>query len=151
VNFIDPYGLYSFDEGVQDAANLAAGFGDTLTSGFGLFDKSLTELAREALGSDDVVDKCAGVYTAGKVAGYAWGAAAGGAASARAAGWTVQMGKYPHGGGGLNLLKNGARKFGLDWHKFKLNGKTVNKLHYHLGKTKNQMKKHRPWQTTGRR
>lgn len=74
------------------------------------------------------------------------GALGGGALKAYSAGWRLSGGLYKHGGGGLNVLKNGTRKFGVDWHKFKVNGKWVNRPHYHRGATKNQIKKHRPWQ-----
>jgi uncharacterized protein RhaS with RHS repeats len=47
VNFIDPYGLYSFDEFVQDAANYSAGFGDTISFG-------LTDWVRDQMGTNDV-------------------------------------------------------------------------------------------------
>lgn len=71
----------------------------------------------------------------------------GGAAGVlRKAGWAVSAGRYAHGGGGINLLKNGTRKFGLDYHSFKYKGQMGSRPHYHLGKTKSQMKKHRPWQ-----
>jgi hypothetical protein len=48
------------------------------------------------------------------------------------------------GGGGINVLVKGQRKWGLDFHKFKdKNGNWVKKVHQHYGKTKGQMKKHR--------
>lgn len=38
--------------------------------------------------------------------------------------------KYPNAGGrGLNLLKDGNRIIGFDWHKFKVGGKMVNRPH----------------------
>ncbi len=46
----------------------------------------------------------------------------------------------------MNVLKDGVRRFGLDWHWFKLKGQWVYRLHYHIGKTINQMRKHRPWE-----
>jgi RHS repeat-associated protein len=79
VNWVDPWGLYSSDDFLQDASNFSAGFGDTLTSGFGLSYlfglPSLTEAARRELGVNDVVDPCSGSYKGGKIAGYAWGVA----------------------------------------------------------------------------
>ena len=50
---------------------------------------------------------------------------------------------YRSGGGGVRAWRNGP---GVDWHRFGLNGKQVNRPHYHAGKNKSQMKKHRPWQ-----
>lgn len=44
-----------------------------LTSGFGLFDTSLTQLARQYLGSDYIVDKDSVLYTGGEVSGHLWG------------------------------------------------------------------------------
>jgi hypothetical protein len=68
VQFVDPLGL--------DWTDIYAGFGDTLTSGFGLTYlfglPSGTEWIRQQFGVDDVVDKCSGWYTGGKYAGYAW-------------------------------------------------------------------------------
>ena len=80
----DPLGLF----GVDDASDLAAGFGDTLTSGFGLAYlfglKSGTEYVRDWMGTSGYVSGCSGWYTAGKIGGYAWGIAYS-AALARAA------------------------------------------------------------------
>jgi hypothetical protein len=68
VNFVDPYGLYSTDEFIQDAANVSAGFGDTISFG-------LTNWIRDQMGTNSAVDKCSGTYTAGEIGGYAWFAA----------------------------------------------------------------------------
>lgn len=146
LGYIDPYGLWAWGDPLpQGSVDFSAGFGDTLTSGFGAFDTSLTEMAREALGSNDAVNKCSSAYNYGGYGADAWGALFGSAAGA--AGWVVSFDKYANaGGGGLNFLKDGVRKFGLDWHRFKVDGKMVNKPHYHSGPTKSQMKKHRPWQ-----
>lgn len=102
VNFIDPYGLYSMDEFLQDSVNYSAGFGDTISFG-------LTDWVRDQMGTNSAVDKCSGAYTAGEVSGYAWEIGMGAAGSGRALGWSVNFDKYKHGGGGVNLLKNGAR------------------------------------------
>jgi RHS repeat-associated protein len=149
VSMVDPFGLFGWADmpDLSKAANFSAGFGDALTSGFGLFDTSLTELAREQFGSNDSVDKCSDAYRYGGYGADAWAMAFGTAAVARGLGWTVSFDKYRKaGGGGINVLKDGARRFGLDWHRFKLNGTMVNRPHYHSGATKSQMKKHRPWQ-----
>jgi uncharacterized protein RhaS with RHS repeats len=68
VNLIDPSGLYSTGEFIQDAANVSAGFGDTISFG-------MTDLIRDQMGTNDAVDKCSGSYTAGEIGGYAWFAA----------------------------------------------------------------------------
>ncbi len=73
VNLIDPYGLYSLNQFEHDAASLAAGFGDTLTSGFGLFDTSLTEMARGLTDANQAVNPCSSAYSAGKFGAWAWG------------------------------------------------------------------------------
>ncbi len=62
------------------------------------------------------------------------------------AGYSLKIGFYRHGGGGLNINKHGVRKFGIDLHKFKYQNIHKTRLHYHRGKTKSQMKKHRPYQ-----
>lgn len=76
INFIDPTGLYSADDFLADAANFSAGIGDEITSGFGLFDSSLTEKIRQAFGTDDVVNKCSAAYAAGEYTGLATGGTA---------------------------------------------------------------------------
>jgi RHS repeat-associated protein len=65
VNWIDPYGLYSYNEFLVDASNLSAGFGDTIWSG-------LTDRIRDRMGTNRFVDKCSGFYTIGKVGGITW-------------------------------------------------------------------------------
>ncbi len=150
--FSDPMGLLPwYDDVINSAANVAAGFGDKLTSGFGLTDlvglPSLTEAVRDGFGVDDFVNQCSTSYISGEVLGDLWGLAGAGGARAAQKGITVTFNWYPKARGiGINVLKKGERLFGLDWHKFKLGGKWTNRLHYHLGKTKSQMKKHRPWQ-----
>lgn len=65
-----------------------------------------------------------GLYGAGIAAPHYW--------------WSARSG-----GGGVRAWRNGP---GADWHRFKLNGRMVNRPHYHRGKTKSQLRKHRPWQ-----
>ncbi|OZB75628.1 MAG: hypothetical protein B7X29_10195, partial [Halothiobacillus sp. 13-55-115] len=141
IMFYDPYGLWAWgDPFPQGLVDFSAGFGDTVSFG-------ATDWVRDQMGVNDAVDKCSGAYTSGTYAGYGWGAGLGGAGLARSAGWSVNFNRYKNaGGGGINLMKDGARKFGVDWHRFKLNGNMVNRPHYHSGPTKSQMKKHRPWQ-----
>jgi choice-of-anchor A domain-containing protein/RHS repeat-associated protein len=62
INFIDPLGLYSFDEFLGDAADFSAGFGDTLSFG-------LTDYVRDWMGTNDVVNKCSGWYSGGEWSG----------------------------------------------------------------------------------
>ena len=152
MNSFDTRGL---DWDLVGAANFSAGFGDTLTSLFGLTEladiPSLTEAIRRQVkigGVDvNVVDKCSAAYAAGGWSADALGLMGGAASLARALGWELTFNWYPNAKGfGINLLKDGGRKFGLDWHRFKLNNDMVNRLHYHLGKTASQLSKHRPWQ-----
>jgi uncharacterized protein RhaS with RHS repeats len=85
----DPLGLYSGMEFLIDASNVSAGFGDTLTSGFGLTNlmglPSLTQFARQQTGADSVVNQFSGAYELGEYGAYAWGVAFGAAGGARAA------------------------------------------------------------------
>ncbi|STX50429.1 Uncharacterised protein [Legionella busanensis] len=59
---------------------------------------------------------------------------------------------YAKGGGGFNVYQklNGQSKrvFAIDYHPFwdKNAKESVYKLHYHRGDSKNQMKKHRPYE-----
>jgi len=75
------------------AANVSAGFGDTLTSGFGLTHlfgvPSLTEWIRsewteKVWGGVDAVNPCSTSYKVGKYSGYGWAAITGGAIAVRA-------------------------------------------------------------------
>ena len=153
VNWVDPYGLDMLDplwgaiywgtggwSPSQSTVDFSAGFGDTISFGF-------TNKIRDWNGTNGVVDKCSSSYTNAESAGYVFGAVGGSAIAARALGWSLSADKYRNAGGfGINLYKNGKRKFGVDWHKFNHNGKTMNRPHYHRGATNSQMKKHRPWQ-----
>ena len=80
VNLIDPSGRDTWDV-LGDASNFSNGFADTLTSGFGLTDllglRSLNQYIHKGMGTDDLVDPCAGLYNAGQWAGDLWGAAIG--------------------------------------------------------------------------
>jgi hypothetical protein len=90
----DPFDLVDWDgpDLVDLAANLAAGFGDTLTSGFGLTYlfgvPSLTEWIRsewteKVWGGVDAVDPCSVAYRLGKYSGYSWGITTAAAIGAR--------------------------------------------------------------------
>ena len=74
VNFIDPFGLYSWHEFMQDASNFSAGFGDTITFGGTAW---VRNQINKRFGLDDTVNKCSGAYMGGKLAGYAWASALG--------------------------------------------------------------------------
>jgi RHS repeat-associated protein len=153
VNLLDPAGE-AWLPYLQTISDFSAGFGDTISFG-------LTRRAREAMDTDDVVNRCGGAYSAGKWAGVAHGFLAGGTGVARVAGWRVLFLRYKGlRGGGINFYKgavsNKARKFAVEWHTFwhKGKGKNVWRPHYHrkivdkaTGKTKHggSMKKHRPW------
>ncbi len=122
--FDDPLGLYPFSSGdnpydlipeagwvgIAYAGNFAAGFGDHVTT-IPFTDVKLTQEVRRWFGSDEVVDKCSGVYTAGEWSGFAWEVAFGGAGGLRAAG-TKGVGKefshwIPNRMGGPRSLWNG--------------------------------------------
>jgi RHS repeat-associated protein len=142
VNFVDPLGLEMWlpgDSLPQEVVDFAVGFGDTISFG-------LTGLARDAAGIDGGFNPCSAAHNIGEWAGVGLGFTTGAAGAGRMAGWSVNFNKYKHGGGGLNVIKGSERKFGADLHKFKHNGQMVNRPHYHRGATKNQKKKHRPWQ-----
>lgn len=124
----------------QTLGNLMVGFGDIVSFG-------LTDLYRDEAGLANTISEDSAAYAIGQVAGIAHGVALGGAGVGRTAGYSVQFQRYSKaGGGGANLIKGGKRLFAVDWHRFKLRGRPVNRLHYHLGKTNSQMHKHRPWQ-----
>ncbi|WP_131783513.1 hypothetical protein [Legionella gresilensis] len=55
---------------------------------------------------------------------------------------------YSKGGGGFNVYQQSKRVFAIDYHPFwdKNAKESVYKLHYHRGESKNQMKKHRPYE-----
>ena len=53
-----------------------------------------------------------------------------GLASAKLAGYSLKVMRYQHGGGGLNIYKQGATKFGVDLHH---NNIDRVRLHFHRG------------------
>ena len=144
--------------GGEKALNAIVGFSDTITFGGSQWatKKWANYLAgfdvSKTVEQDHAEMQKSWFYTGGEVAGVAWDIAMGGKtvlAKAGKAGWTVLAGRYPlSGGGGITLLKNGVRRFGIDYHRYKLykGGPYVNwirKLHLHYGPTKTQVKKHR--------
>ncbi len=75
LSYIDPYGLWALGDPLPDwLVNSSAGFGDSVSSALTLGLYSTAD-ARRSLGIDGGVNQCSGAYTAGKYAGYAWGAA----------------------------------------------------------------------------
>jgi len=62
----DPYGLFELPLLPQEVVDASAGIGDALSLG-------LTDLIRDALDINTVVDKCSDAYKGGKYAGYALG------------------------------------------------------------------------------
>ena len=127
INSFDPVGLYTLDGFLRVVSDFSAGFGDTLTSGFGLVDRSLTERIREALPGDvnAVVDPCSGAYLAGQAGAFTWGAAIGTLGVARVFGWQTRVALHgPHHEFGslgrlshfqLNYWRIGVRDSGRAW------------------------------------
>ena len=135
LKYVDPLGLYGWDEGLQDSANFFAGFGDTITFGGTIW-------IRQQMGTDDFVNKCSGSYTGGKWSGYAWEATFVGAMAARTAGYEVVFWRYPNARGiGMNVLGDGKRLIGFDWHRFKSGGEIINRPHIDIPPSV----KHWPW------
>ncbi len=76
----DALGLWSWGDPLpQEIVDFSAGFGDTLSLG-------LTDIIRDWMGTNGVVDKCSGAYDAGEWAGLGVSAATGLAGGVRAAG-----------------------------------------------------------------
>ena len=62
-------------------------------------------------------------------------------------GYTLKVWRYKNVGGiGVNIFKNGKRKFGVDFHKINYKGVEKARLHYHRGNSKRQRNKHRPYE-----
>ena len=69
-------------------------------------------------------------------------------------GFSLALRVYSRGGAGLNIYKHcnsqskQLRRFALDYHPIwdKTANKATYKLHYHRGKSFNQIRKHRPYQ-----
>jgi RHS repeat-associated protein len=80
MNSFDPLGLWALGDPLpQGMVDFSAGFGDTMSLG-------VTDWVRDQMGTNDVVNKCSGYYTAGEVTGVAASVALGGAAGWEAAG-----------------------------------------------------------------
>jgi RHS repeat-associated protein len=79
VNNFDPNGLYDWEDLLQDAGNVTAGFADNITLG-------LTKKYRQWMGIDNTIQKCSGGYATGQVGGLVWGLALGAAGELAVAG-----------------------------------------------------------------
>jgi hypothetical protein len=82
-------GLYSLDDFLADAANFTAGFGDTLTWG-------VTNAIRDQMGTNDVVNRCSGMYSAGEWTGVGASTVIGGAGGWKAAGQKALGKEFSH-------------------------------------------------------
>jgi RHS repeat-associated protein len=80
IDYIDPLGLWALGDPLPPwVVDYSAGFGDTLSFG-------LTNYIRNQEGTNGVVDKCSGAYTAGQISGIGVATALGGAAGWEASG-----------------------------------------------------------------
>jgi hypothetical protein len=70
----------------------------------------------------------------------------GGAVALVRTGYVLKVWRYKNGGGGVNIFKNGKRRFGVDVHKINYKGVEKVRLHYHRGPSNRKMKKHRPYE-----
>ncbi len=71
----------------------------------------------------------------------------GGVAALARAGYALKVWRYKNAGGvGVNIFKNGERRFGIDIHKINYKGVEKARLHYHRGNSKRQRSKHRPYE-----
>ena len=116
LSFIDPYGLFELPVLSQDFVDATAGFGDAISSGFGLFDTSLSELVRKAINVNSSVNQCSAAYSSGRYAGYglsfglgAYGLARGGMALGPGG---RLIGHPAYGGRTIDGLRNGEIRFG---------------------------------------
>ncbi len=78
-----------------DGYDATAGFGDAISSGFGLFDTSLSELARKAINVNNSVNQCSAAYAGGRYAGYGLGIGVAGTSLYRGyqLGWELSIGR----------------------------------------------------------
>ena len=110
MNHIDPFGLYSFDEFLSDAAQFSAGMGDNISFGFTNWVRDRiggndwvrdriggNDWVRDRIGaSNDVVNKCSGTYKVGGYAGIGVGVGITAGLTAEVKGTQI----------GLNAIKN---------------------------------------------
>lgn len=90
LNYYDPYGLWAWGDPLpQGLVDFSAGMGDTLSF-------RLTNMVRNAMGTNDVVNKCSGSYLGGEVVGAALDIGIGGAAGLEAAGERGASREFSH-------------------------------------------------------
>ncbi|CAC9585644.1 hypothetical protein [uncultured Gammaproteobacteria bacterium] len=65
----------------------------------------------------------------------------GGAVALVRAGYALKAWRYKNGGGGVNIFKNGSKRFGVDVHKINYKGVEKVRLHYHRGNSNRQIEK----------
>jgi len=116
LSLIDPYGLFELPVLSQNFVDATAGFGDAISSGFGLFDTSLSELARKAINVNNSVNQCSTAYSGGRYAGYGLSFGLGGYGLARGVmalgpGGRV-IGHPAYGGRTIDGLRSGDIRFG---------------------------------------
>lgn len=69
MKYRDPFGLYSWDEFLDDASNASAGFGDAISFGIA---EDARDMVGEALGlGKPSVNKCSTAYQGGEIAALA--------------------------------------------------------------------------------
>jgi RHS repeat-associated protein len=119
LGLVDPLGLYGWENFVSDAATFSAGFGDTMSF-------SLTNKVRDWMGTNGVVDKCSGLYSAGGWTGVGVGAFIGGSGLARG-GLRPELGNWKQ--GGKWFFPEGTRG-----------------PHFHFGNGPGLQSHHLPWQ-----
>jgi len=117
LGFVDHNGLWAIGDPLpQGIVDAAAGFGDAISSGFGLFDTSLSELARKTLNVNGSVKQCSSAYLGGQYAGYGLSFGLGGYGLVRGGmalgpGGKV-IGHPAYGGRTIDGLRNGEIRFG---------------------------------------
>jgi RHS repeat-associated protein len=87
VNNFDPNGLYDWEDLLQDAGNLSAGFADTITLG-------ATKKIRQWMGTDNTIQQCSGAFKAGRVGGVVWQQVAAGELGGALLGKEIIPGEY---------------------------------------------------------
>ncbi|MCB9748004.1 MAG: hypothetical protein H6755_06320 [Candidatus Omnitrophica bacterium] len=147
INFIDPYGLYSWYDFLRDSSNFSAGFGDTITFGG-------TNYIREIGEFNDVVDKCSNAYSAGGYTATGAELTLGGAGIAKA---TSKAGiKTGIKGGEIFFKNDGKVNFRINPFGSRNSSNPLGRLpHYHrrivdpktgITKPGGGIGRHRPWE-----
>ncbi|MBF0526406.1 MAG: RHS repeat-associated core domain-containing protein [Deltaproteobacteria bacterium] len=90
VNWVDHYGLWEWgDPPPQGVVDFSSGMGDVLSFG-------LTDWARDQMGTNGVVNKCSGSYSAGEWTGFGVSLATGVAGGLEAAGTKAAGKEFSH-------------------------------------------------------